>query len=124
MLSYLWLPYMIIPIYAGLERLPNSMLEAASDLGAKSGRTFFSVVVPLLKPADHRRQHLHLLAQPRRLHQRRHRRRHDADASATWCSANFGANNFPFAAALATIPIAVMVVYLFGVRRTGALDNL
>ena len=78
-LSYLWLPYMIIPIYAGLERLPNSMLEAASDLGAKSGRTFFSVVVPLAEAGDHRGQHLHVLTQPRRLHQRRHRRRHHAD---------------------------------------------
>ena len=77
-LSYLWLPYMIIPIYAGLERLPNSMLEAASDLGAKSGRTFFSVVVPLLKPAIIAGS-IFTFAQPRRLHQRRHRRRHHAD---------------------------------------------
>ena len=37
---------------------------------------------------------------------------------------NFGANNIPFAAALATIPVAVMVIYLTAVRRTGALDNL
>jgi putative spermidine/putrescine transport system permease protein len=122
-LSYLWLPYMVIPIYAGLERLPNSMLEAASDLGAKSGRTFFSVVVPLLKPAI------------------------IAGSIFTFSLSlgdyisvgivggttqmignvvlrNFGANNIPFAAALATIPVAVMVIYLTAVRRTGALDNL
>ncbi len=50
-LSYLWLPYMILPIYAGLERLPNSLLEASSDSGGKAGRTFRSVVVPLLIPS-------------------------------------------------------------------------
>ena len=50
-LSYLWLPYMILPIYAGLERVPDSMLEASSDLGAPAGRTFRSVVLPLLFPA-------------------------------------------------------------------------
>src|SRR4029078_12966556 len=48
-LSYLWLPYMIIPIYAGLERLPDSLLEASTDLGAKAGRTFARVVVPRLR---------------------------------------------------------------------------
>ena len=122
-LSYLWLPYMIIPIYAGLERLPNSMLEAASDLGAKSGRTFFSVVVPLLKPAIiagsiftfslSLGDYISV----------------DIVGGTTQMIGNvvlrnFGANNIPFAAALATIPVAVMVIYLFAVRRTGALDNL
>ena len=38
--AYLWFPYMLIPIYAGLDRLPNSLLEASTDLGAKAGRTF------------------------------------------------------------------------------------
>jgi putative spermidine/putrescine transport system permease protein len=122
-LSYLWLPYMIIPIYAGLERLPNSMLEAASDLGAKSGRTFFSVVVPLLKPAIiagsiftfslSLGDYISV----------------DIVGGTTQMIGNvvlrnFGANNIPFAAALATIPVAVMVIYLTAVRRTGALDNL
>ena len=37
-LSYLWLPYMIVPIYAGLERLPSSLLEASADLGARASR--------------------------------------------------------------------------------------
>ena len=50
-LSYLWLPYMIIPIYAGLDRLPNSLLEASTDLGAKAGRTFRKVVLPQLWPS-------------------------------------------------------------------------
>ena len=49
--TYLWLPYMIIPIYAGLERIPASLLEASADLGARSGRTFLRVVLPLAFPA-------------------------------------------------------------------------
>ena len=49
--SYLWLPYMILPIYAGLERIPNSMISASEDLGANPWRTFRSVVLPLAFPA-------------------------------------------------------------------------
>ncbi|WP_279578881.1 ABC transporter permease [Fodinicola feengrottensis] len=50
-LAYLWLPYMILPVYAGLERIPNSLIEASSDLGASAWRTFRSVILPLLFPA-------------------------------------------------------------------------
>ena len=49
--TYLWLPYMVLPIYAGLERLPPSLLEPSGDLGAKPLRTFTSVVVPMLVPS-------------------------------------------------------------------------
>src|SRR3954453_20324974 len=42
--SYLWLPYMILPIYAGLERIPNSLLDASGDLGGGAGMTFRRVV--------------------------------------------------------------------------------
>jgi putative spermidine/putrescine transport system permease protein len=49
--TYLWLPFMILPIYAGLERIPSSMLEASADLGARSVRTFLRVTVPLAFPA-------------------------------------------------------------------------
>jgi putative spermidine/putrescine transport system permease protein len=123
-LSYLWLPFMILPVYAGLERLPDSLLEASGDLGAKAGRTFRSVIAPLAFPAvvagaiftfslslgDYitvqivggKNQLLGNLIQ--------------GDAGA--------ANNLPLAAALAAIPIVVMVVFLLAVRRTGALDNL
>ncbi len=51
MFTYLWLPYMILPLYAGLERIPRSLLEASADLGARSGRTFLRVVLPLVFPA-------------------------------------------------------------------------
>jgi putative spermidine/putrescine transport system permease protein len=123
-LSYLWLPFMILPVYAGLERLPDSLLEASGDLCAKAGRTFRSVIAPLAFPAvvagaiftfslslgDYitvqivggKNQLLGNLIQ--------------GDAGA--------ANNLPLAAALAAVPIVVMVVFLLAVRRTGALDNL
>src|SRR5687768_3014891 len=49
--SYLWLPYMILPIYAGLERVPGSLIEASADLGARSGTTFRRVILPLVFPS-------------------------------------------------------------------------
>jgi putative spermidine/putrescine transport system permease protein len=123
-LAYLWLPFMILPIYAGLERLPGSLLEASGDLGATAGRTMRFVVLPLVFPAvvagsiftfslslgDYiavqivggKNQLLGNLIQT-----------------------NVGAaNDLPLAAAIATIPVVVMVLYLLAVRRTGALDNL
>ena len=51
MFSYIWLPFMILPIYAGLERIPSSLLEASGDLGARAGTTFRRVVLPLAFPA-------------------------------------------------------------------------
>ena len=49
--TYFWLPFMILPVYAGLERIPSSLLEASGDLGARSVRTFFKVTLPLVFPA-------------------------------------------------------------------------
>ncbi len=121
-LTYLWLPYMILPIYAGLTRLPNSMLDASSDLGAKGGRTFRSVVMPMIFPS--------IVA-----------------GSVFTFSLSLGdyitaqivggkvtmlgnvvqttyVTNLPFAAAVATIPVIIVLLYLFAVRRSGALDNL
>ncbi len=50
-MSYIWLPYMIIPIYAALERMPDSLLSASEDLGAHPGHTFRRVIFPLIFPA-------------------------------------------------------------------------
>ena len=50
-MSYLWLPYMILPIFAGLERIPNSLISASEDLGAKPFTTFRRVILPLAFPA-------------------------------------------------------------------------
>ena len=48
--SYIWLPFMILPVYAALERIPHSYIEASRDLGAKGGRTLRSVILPLALP--------------------------------------------------------------------------
>ncbi len=123
-LAYLWLPYVILPIYAGLERVPDSLLEASSDLGAKTWRTLGSIVLPMLWPAiiagsifsfslsmgDYITVNIVGGA---------------SQLLGNLVYSNVGAaNNLPLAAAIALIPIAIMFVYLAVVRRTGALDNL
>jgi len=121
-LAYLWLPYMILPVYAGLERLPDSLLEASGDLGAHFGRTIRSVVVPMLFPAiiagsiftfsltlgDYIA--VGLVGGSTQM-------------IGTVVYSNFSVD-LPFAAAFATVPVLIMVVYLFLVRRSGALENL
>jgi putative spermidine/putrescine transport system permease protein len=122
-LAYLWLPYMILPIYAGLERLPNSLLEASSDLGASAGTTFKSIVLPMLYPAiiagsiftfslslgDY--IVVKIVGGTTQL-------------VANVIADNVGvAGNLPFAAAMSIMPIATILIYLFAVRRTGALEN-
>jgi putative spermidine/putrescine transport system permease protein len=123
-LSYLWLPYMILPIYAGLERLPDSMLEASADLGARPGRTFRSIVLPILIPSVFAGSiftfslslgdyiTVQIVGGKTQL-------------IGNLVYANIGAaDNLPFAAAIATIPVVIMVVYLVAVRRSGALEEL
>lgn len=123
-LAYLWLPYMIIPVYAGFERVPRSLFEASSDLGAGAGRTVRSVLIPLVFPAI-------------------------AAGSIFTFSLTLGdyiavgivggktqllanviygqlitANNQPLAAALAVVPLVAVILYLVAMRRTGALENV
>ncbi len=121
-LTYLWLPYMILPVYAGLERLPDSHLEASADLGAGNWTTFRRVVLPALKPSI-------------------------AAGTVFTFSLSLGdyiavqivggnlqvlgtavlqniTLDLPFAAALGTTSALIMVIYLLAVRRTGALENL
>jgi putative spermidine/putrescine transport system permease protein len=120
---YIWLPYMILPIYAGLERIPSSYLEASADLGGRSAMTFRKVVLPLVLPS--------LVA-----------------GSIFTFSLTLGdyivpelvsnsqfignvvfrsqgvAGDIPFAAAFALVPVAIMAVYLLIARRLGAFDAL
>ena len=121
-LTYLWLPYMILPVYAGLERLPNSLVDASADLGAKPGRTFRSVIVPIIFPAIIAGSIFtfslslgdYITAQ--------------IVGGTTTMLGNVVqqtyVTNLPFAAAVATLPVVVILLYLFAVRRTGALENV
>jgi putative spermidine/putrescine transport system permease protein len=122
-LAYLWLPYMVLPIYAGLERLPRSLLDASADLGAGPWTTFRRVVLPLTMPAvaagsiftfslslgDYITPQLVSSTQ----------------FIGNVVYANVGiANNLPLAAAFATVPVLIMVAYLLLVRRAGAFEAL
>lgn len=122
--SYLWLPYMILPIYAGLDRIPSSLLEASGDLGARAATTFRRVIVPLTLPAVIAGSiftfslTLGDYVTPRLV------------AGGTQFIGNIVydnigvVGNIPLAAAYATVPILVMLVYLFLARRTGAFESL
>jgi len=123
-LAYLWLPFMILPIYAGLDRLPNSLFEASSDLGGRSWMTLRRVVLPMLFPAVVAGSIFTFSLSM-------------GDYIAVRIVGGTGqllgnvvydnqgaANNLPFAAAVATIPVVVMLAYLAAARRTGALENL
>jgi putative spermidine/putrescine transport system permease protein len=123
--SYVWLPFMVIPVYASLERIPDSYLEASADMGARGFRTLRSIILPLALPGI------------------------VAGSIFTFSltlgdfitpllvggpSSSFIGNvvydfiginaNVPFAAAFATVPVAVMAVYLLIARRLGAFEAL
>jgi putative spermidine/putrescine transport system permease protein len=120
--SYLWLPYMILPIYAGLERIPDSMISASEDLGGKPWTTFRRVVLPLAFPAvvagsiftfsltlgDYISP---TLVSP------------NTQFIGNVVFANH-TNNLPLASAFAVVPIIVMVIYLLLARRAGAFEHL
>ena len=120
--SYLWLPYMILPIYTGLERVPGSLLEASADLGARAGTTFRRVVLPLVLPS--------LIAGsiftfsltlgdyivPDLVS--------DAKFIGNVIYDNSALGNFPIAAAYSLLPIVIVIGYLLVARRLGAFDSL
>jgi putative spermidine/putrescine transport system permease protein len=121
--TYLWLPYMILPVYAGLERIPSSLLEASSDLGGHSVTTFGRVTLPLAFPAVVAGSiftfslTLGDYITPEVVSSKQFIGNVIYD--------NIGvANNLPFAAAYAFVPIAVMIVYLYAAKRLGAFENL
>jgi putative spermidine/putrescine transport system permease protein len=121
-LSYLWLPYMIVPLYAGLERIPASLLEASSDLGGRALTTFRRVILPLSFPA--------LIAgsiftfsltlgdyiTPDLVS--------DAKFIGNVIYDNSNLGSPPLAAAYSLVPIAIMIVYLAIARRLGAFESL
>lgn len=121
--TYLWLPYMVIPIYAGLERVPDSLVEASSDLGARTWTTFRRVVFPLVLPA--------MIAgsiftfsltlgdyiTPTLVSNTRFMGNVIYDLMGV-------AGNQPLAAAYAMVPVVIMITYLLIARRIGAFEAL
>jgi putative spermidine/putrescine transport system permease protein len=122
--AYVWVPYMILPVQAALERVPRSLVEAAGDLGASPRTTFRTVILPLALPGV-------------------------AAGSIFTFSLTLGdyiipqivggstifigqavlihqgtAGNIPLAAAFTVVPIAVMGLYLWGAKRMGAFDAI
>jgi putative spermidine/putrescine transport system permease protein len=123
--SYVWLPFMVLPVYAALERIPDNYLEASSDLGARASRTFRSVVLPLVLPGvvagsiftfsltlgDYITPSLVGGA--------------GSNFIGNVVYENVGDNaNVPFAASFATVPVVIMAVYLTLARRLGAFEAL
>jgi len=123
-LSYLWLPYMVIPVFAAFDRVPDTLIDASTDLGASGWETLRSVVAPLVFPGI-------------------------AAGSIFTFSLSLGdyiavtivggktqmlgniiygqlvtANNQPLAAALSIVPLAAIILYLLAMRRSGALENI
>ncbi|WP_029371966.1 ABC transporter permease [Mycobacterium sp. UM_WWY] len=123
-LTYLWLPYMVMPVYAAFERVPDSLIDASSDLGSSDLTTLRLILAPLVFPGI-------------------------AAGSIFTFSLSLGdyiavtivggktqmlgniiygqlvtANNQPLAAALSAIPLVAIVAYLLAMRRTGALENV
>ncbi len=122
--TYIWLPYMILPIIAALERVPKSLIQASSDLGARPGQTFRKIIWPLVIPGV-------------------------AAGSIFTFSLTLGdyiipqvvgqpgffigqmvyvqqgtAGNLPLAAAFSVVPVVIIAIYLLIVRRLGAFNAL
>ena len=121
---YIWLPYMILPLQAALERVPSSLLEASADLGARPGQTFRTVIFPLALPGivagsiftfsltlgDYI---IPQIVGNSRLFIGQAVYAHQGTAG-----------NIPLAAAFTVVPIVVMGIYLWLARRMGAFDAL
>jgi putative spermidine/putrescine transport system permease protein len=121
-LAYLWLPYMVIPIYAGLDRLPNSLLEASTDLGGKAGRTFASVVLPLLVPSIVAGSIFTFSLTLGDFYVNRL-----LGGTTQFIGNNIYTNfgiNLPLAAAYSVVPILIMIAYLLMARAVGALEEI
>jgi putative spermidine/putrescine transport system permease protein len=123
--SYIWLPFMVVPLYGALERIPDSLLEASGDLGARNWRTIRSVVLPLALPGMVAGSiftfslTLGDFITPLLV----------GGANSSFIGnviySNIGtAGNLPFAAALAIVPIVIMIFYLLGARFLGAFESM
>jgi putative spermidine/putrescine transport system permease protein len=123
--SYIWLPFMILPVWAAIERVPESLIEASADLGARGWRSFRSVLLPLILPGIVAGSiftfslTLGDFITPTLV----------GGAGSTFIGnvvyQEVGiSNNVPFAAAFATVPLVIMGIYLLVARRLGAFEAL
>ena len=121
-LSYLWLPYMILPIYTGLDRLPNSLIDASGDLGAKNWKTFRKIVLPIIFPSIIAGSMFtfslslgdYITAQILG---------GKLQMLGNVVYQNFSLN-LPFAATISAVPILIMFGYLWLIKKTGALESI
>jgi putative spermidine/putrescine transport system permease protein len=123
--SYLWLPFMILPLAAAVERIPPSLLEASADLGERGMGTFVRVILPMALPGMVAGAiftfslTLGDFVTPLLVGGT------GSDFIGNVVYANVGVtNNIPFAAAYATLPLGVMAVFLLLARKLGAFDAL
>jgi putative spermidine/putrescine transport system permease protein len=123
--SYIWLPFMILPVWTAMERVPDSLLEAAADLGARGWRTFRTVLFPLILPGIAAGSiftfslTLGDFITPTLVGGA------GSDFIGNVVYENVGiANNIPFAAAFAVVPLMIMGLYLLLARRLGAFEAL
>jgi putative spermidine/putrescine transport system permease protein len=120
-MSYLWLPYMILPIYAGLERIPDSLISASEDLGAAPFTTFRRVLLPLAFPAVVAGS---IFTFSLTLGDFITVRLVSNSQFIGTVIASSITNDLPFAAALALVPIVVMIAYLGVARKLGAFEHV
>ncbi len=120
-MSYLWLPYMILPIYAGLERIPNSLISASEDLGARPGHTFRRVIMPLVFPAIVAGSIFTFSLTMGDYITPRLVSNNQFIGNVVF---NNITNDLPLASAFAVVPIVVMIGYLLVARRLGAFEHI
>jgi putative spermidine/putrescine transport system permease protein len=120
-MSYLWLPYMILPIYAGLERIPGSLISASEDLGAGPFTTFRRVILPLVFPAVVAGSIFTFALTLGDYITPRLVSNNQFIGNVIF---NNITNNLPLASALALVPIVVMIAYLLVARKLGAFEHI
>jgi putative spermidine/putrescine transport system permease protein len=120
-MSYLWLPYMILPIFAGLERIPNSLVSASEDLGAKPFTTFRRVILPLTFPAVVAGSIFTFALTLGDYITPRLVSNNQFIGNVVF---NNISNDLPLASALALVPIVVMIGYLLVARKLGAFEHI
>ena len=120
-MSYLWLPYMVLPIFAGLQRIPNTLISASEDLGAKPFTTFRRVILPLTFPAVVAGSIFTFALTLGDYITPRLVSNNQFIGNVVF---NNITTNLPLASALALVPIVIMIGYLLVARKLGAFEHI